>query len=89
MNDRLRPFLPAPFVDRHRGIGAVPSSYRWVDADERRHSIGRLSTFMGNAGPLRTAKQIVDMLDSFHPFHNPFQVSLEILPNTLPLRVGT
>ncbi len=62
VNDRLRPFLPTPFVDRHRGIGAVPSSYRWVNTDERRHSIGRLSTFMGNAGILLRALAYARML---------------------------
>ena len=46
---RLEPFLPVPVVtyDGDR--------YRWVDLDERPLSIGRLSSFMGNAGVLLRA----------------------------------
>jgi len=46
---RLEPFLPLPVVARDAG------HYRWIDADERPLSIGRLSTFMGNAGVLLRA----------------------------------
>ncbi len=46
---RLEPFLPLPVVARDDG------HYRWVDADERPLSIGRLSAFMGNAGVLLRA----------------------------------
>lgn len=43
-NDRLKPFLPIPMV------GYDGKSYRWLREDDCPQSIGRLSTFMGNAG---------------------------------------
>jgi glycine dehydrogenase subunit 2 len=46
---RLEPFLPVPVVTCEDG------RYRWVDVDERPLSIGRLSSFMGNAGVLLRA----------------------------------
>jgi glycine dehydrogenase subunit 2 len=46
---RLEPFLPLPVVGHEEG------RYRWIDADERPLSIGRLSAFMGNAGVLLRA----------------------------------
>ena len=49
VNERLEPYLPVPFVVRDGG------AFRWVDADERELSIGRLSAFMGNAGVLLRA----------------------------------
>ena len=49
VSERLEPFLPLPVVAKD---GAT---YRWLDIDERPQSIGRLSTFMGNAGVLLRA----------------------------------
>ena len=57
VNERLRPFLPVPFVAREDDGG-----YRWVDGAERPASIGRLSAFMGNAGILLRALAYAQML---------------------------
>jgi glycine dehydrogenase subunit 2 len=46
---RLLPFLPIPLVGRDGG------RYRWLAEADVPHSIGRLSTFMGNAGVLLRA----------------------------------
>jgi glycine dehydrogenase subunit 2 len=46
VSERLLPFLPVPIV------GKDGEAYRWLDADQRPQSIGRLSGFMGNAGIL-------------------------------------
>lgn len=43
-NDRLKPFLPIPMVDK-RG-----DQYVWLEEDDCPQSIGRLATFAGNAG---------------------------------------
>ncbi|MEE8306455.1 MAG: aminomethyl-transferring glycine dehydrogenase subunit GcvPB [Gammaproteobacteria bacterium] len=53
---RLEPFLPLPVVGHEEG------RYRWIDADERPLSIGRLSAFMGNAGVLLRAYIYVRLL---------------------------
>ena len=50
VNERLLPYLPTPFV-RKTDDGA----FRWVEAADHAQSIGRLSTFMGNAGILLRA----------------------------------
>jgi glycine dehydrogenase (decarboxylating) beta subunit (EC 1.4.4.2) len=50
---RLEPFLPLPVVGRVKD--ADVATYRWEDEDDRPQSIGRLSTFMGNAGVLLRA----------------------------------
>lgn len=49
VNERLAPYLPTPVVakDEH--------GYRWAGLDQRPKSIGRLSSFMGNAGILLRA----------------------------------
>lgn len=47
--DRLLPYLPGPIVIN------TESGYRWQTIEEQTHSIGRLSTFMGNAGVLLRA----------------------------------
>ena len=57
--ERLVPFLPVPFVER---VDGEEPRYRWVDADERPQSIGRLSAFMGNAGILIRALAYARML---------------------------
>jgi len=49
VSKRLEPFLPIPMVD-HDG-----TAYRFVSADDRPQSIGRLSAFAGNAGILLRA----------------------------------
>src|SRR5882757_5016649 len=46
---RLRPFLPIPIV------GKSGDAYKWLDERDLPQSIGRLSTFMGNAGVLLRA----------------------------------
>ena len=56
VGERLKPFLPTPFV----GMG--PDGYRWVDAADWPKSIGRLSAFMGNAGVLLRAYIYMRML---------------------------
>lgn len=48
-NQRLQAFLPVPMVGRDN------EGYRWLDMKDRPQSIGRLSTFMGNAGVLLRA----------------------------------
>ncbi len=45
-NKRLQAFLPIPMVAFEHG------NYRWLELIDRPQSIGRLSTFMGNAGVL-------------------------------------
>ena len=52
-NERLRPYLPVPIAAREDG--ADGPFYRWLEAEDRPDSIGRLSTFMGNAGILLRA----------------------------------
>ena len=61
VNERLAPFLPTPFVARDED-GEGGWRYRWIDADEHSQSIGRLSTFMGNAGILLRALAYARML---------------------------
>ncbi len=48
-NDRLKAFLPIPIV------GKTQEHYQWLTEKECPNSIGRLSTFMGNAGVLLRA----------------------------------
>lgn len=49
VSERLLPFLPVPIVGQERG------RYFWITEKTRTQSIGRLSTFMGNAGVLLRA----------------------------------
>ncbi|HUY83070.1 MAG TPA: aminomethyl-transferring glycine dehydrogenase subunit GcvPB [Steroidobacteraceae bacterium] len=56
VSDRLAPFLPVPVVGKDGG------RYRWLDETDLPHSIGRLSTFMGNVGVLLRAYVYVRML---------------------------
>lgn len=49
VNARLKPFLPTPMVTYEKG------HYRWLTRKDCPASIGRLSTFMGNAGILLRA----------------------------------
>ncbi|MFI4954689.1 MAG: aminomethyl-transferring glycine dehydrogenase subunit GcvPB [Gammaproteobacteria bacterium] len=48
-NARLKEFLPTPMV------GKNAEGYYWLTEKERPHTIGRLSTFMGNAGIIMRA----------------------------------
>lgn len=61
VNERLLPFLPTPFVEREQD-SAGGWRYRFLDADKRPESIGRLSAFMGNAGILLRALAYARML---------------------------
>jgi glycine dehydrogenase subunit 2 len=49
VSQRVEPFLPTPIV------GKKGENYVWLDKKDRPHAIGRLSTFMGNAGILLRA----------------------------------
>ncbi len=50
VSERLRPFLPIPMVEKR-----ADDSFGWVRRKDRPLSIGRLSTFAGNAGVLLRA----------------------------------
>ena len=56
VSKRLLPFMPIPLVGK-RG-----RKYRWLDEKDLPQSIGRLSTFMGNAGVLLRAYVYARML---------------------------
>ena len=49
VSERLKPFMPIPIV------GKSDDAFRWLDERDLPQSIGRLSTFMGNAGVLLRA----------------------------------
>ncbi len=49
VSQRLLPFMPIPLV------GKTGNNYRWLDERDLPQSIGRLSTFAGNAGVLLRA----------------------------------
>lgn len=56
VGDKLRPFLPIPYVVKQGG------NYVWADEHSCPQSIGRLSAFMGNAGVLLRAYVYMRML---------------------------
>jgi glycine dehydrogenase subunit 2 len=56
VSERLVPFLPMPIVER-KG-----DKYRWLTEEDRPQTIGRLSTFMGNAGILLRAYMYARLL---------------------------
>ena len=56
VGERLRPYLPVPIVERRDGL------YVWADEADRPQTIGRLSTYMGNAGVLLRAYVYLRML---------------------------
>jgi glycine dehydrogenase subunit 2 len=56
VNERLKPFLPVPFVVKEG------DRYAWAAEDECPQTIGRLSAFMGNAGVLLRAYVYMRML---------------------------
>ena len=56
VSERLRPFLPIPFVVEERGF------YRWAEEDDCPQSIGRMSAFGGNMGVLIRAFVYARML---------------------------
>lgn len=49
VSERLVPYLPIPIVTKEQ------ERFRWLTIEDRPQSIGRLSTFMGNAGILLRA----------------------------------
>lgn len=53
VGERLEPFLPVPMVGCREASGA--KQYFWLTEQQCPQSIGRLSTFMGNAGILLRA----------------------------------
>ena len=71
---RLLPFLPLPIVAREAGLtggdvggdacgdASAPASYRWLTERDLPQSIGRLTTFAGNAGVLLRAYVYMRML---------------------------
>jgi glycine dehydrogenase subunit 2 len=56
VSQRLLPFMPIPLV------GKFDETYRWLEERDLPQSIGRLSTFMGNAGVLIRAYVYARML---------------------------
>ena len=75
VSKRLLPFMPIPVVGRTEPAASSPESrvpspvtYRWLDERDLPQSIGRLSTFMGNAGVLLRAYVYARMLgrDGMH-----------------------
>jgi glycine dehydrogenase subunit 2 len=56
VGERLAPFIPIPVV------GRSDKGYRWMDEKDFPQSIGRLSTFAGNAGVLLRAYVYARML---------------------------
>jgi glycine dehydrogenase subunit 2 len=56
VNEKLKPFLPVPFVS------CVDGYYDWVTEAELPGTIGRLSAFMGNSGVLLRAYVYMRML---------------------------
>ena len=57
VSKRLLPFMPIPVVGK-----TEQGSYRWLREDDLPQTIGRLSTFMGNAGVLLRAYVYARML---------------------------
>ncbi len=73
VSERLKPFLPIPMIEavvpdaNNSGSTAAPAAegqtwYRWVRKKDRPLSIGRLTTFAGNAGVLLRAYVYARML---------------------------
>ena len=58
VSERLAPFIPTPIVGRDEATG----EYGWLDETRIPDSIGRLSTFMGNAGILLRAYAYIRLL---------------------------
>lgn len=56
VSERLIPFLPVPMVDEKDGV------FRWITEKDRPMTMGRLSTFAGNAGVLLRAYIYARML---------------------------
>jgi len=50
VSERLKPFLPVPMIEKR-----ADGTFGWVRKKDRPHSIGRLTTFAGNAGVLLRA----------------------------------
>jgi glycine dehydrogenase subunit 2 len=58
VNEKLRPFLPVPFVS----FDNDDDSFNWVTENDLPQTIGRLSAFMGNSGVLLRAYVYMRML---------------------------
>jgi len=59
---RLLPFLPLPLVARESDADGARPRYRWLTAKDLPQSIGRLTSFGGNAGVLLRAYVYMRML---------------------------
>jgi glycine dehydrogenase subunit 2 len=57
VSERLKPFLPIPMIEKR-----ADGRYGWVRKKDRPQSIGRLTTFAGNAGVLLRAYVYARML---------------------------
>ncbi|MGA8277209.1 MAG: aminomethyl-transferring glycine dehydrogenase subunit GcvPB [Rhodanobacteraceae bacterium] len=57
VSERLRPYLPIPMIEKRED-----GNYGWVRKKDRPESIGRLTTFAGNAGVLLRAYVYARML---------------------------
>jgi glycine dehydrogenase subunit 2 len=57
VSERLRPFLPIPMIEKK-----ADGSYGWIRKKDRPQSIGRLTSFAGNAGVLLRAYVYARML---------------------------
>ena len=66
VGDRLLPFMPTPIVGKDTVEGK--DIYRWLDEKDIPQTIGRLSTYMGNAGVLLRAYYYARLLgrDGMH-----------------------
>jgi glycine dehydrogenase subunit 2 len=62
VSQRLLPYLPLPLVARESADGAGHARYRWLTGKDLPQSIGRLTTFAGNAGVLLRAYVYMRML---------------------------
>lgn len=59
-NERLLPYLPTPRVTKEN------NHYRWLTEKDCPQTIGRLSTFMGNAGIILRAYFLARLLGCLH-----------------------
>ncbi len=60
VNAKLKPFLPVPFVEKKETPSGIV--YAWLESEDSPLTIGRLSTFMGNAGILLRAYIYIRLL---------------------------
>lgn len=62
VSPRLAPYLPIPIVEKTDGADGEAAEFRFARQRDRPESIGRLSTFAGNAGVLLRAYVYARML---------------------------